>query len=376
MKFAAFCGLAWLVFAAPASASGFASFNAGILAHNNADADGAIKSFTLAITAPDLAPQLRAIAFLDRGEAYAMNGDFERAISDYSSSLALTPDDYTALNHRGALHVLRREYGPAHADFVAAIRARPELATAYAHDGQVYMAEQNYEDALRLFSNGLAASWYTLNFYLDRSEAYRASGRYAEAITEDDTALVRDKTFAAAVLERGRARRDSGDLRGAMSDFKTASDMASDDPDFQLALGIAQWEGGQYDDAIRSFKRASGDFEQTRYAFIWLYLTNTKEREPDSRLPGKAAKLADPKWPGPIVGLIANSATADQVFAAAKESDIGLRQCEANFYVGEWQLAQQNLLEGKRLLDAATQVCIPFSAEFNAAKIDLKRLPS
>lgn len=376
MKFVAFCGLAWLVFSVPADASGFASFNAGILAHNNADANGAIRNFTLALAAPDLPQQLRAIAFLDRADAYGMNSDFDHALSDYTSCLALTPQDYTALMHRGALYMQRKEYALAHADFISGIRARPELASAYARNGQTFMAEQKYDDALKSFADGLAASWYTLHFYLYRSEAYRVSGRYDEAIKEDDAAIVRDKTFAEAILERGRARRDSGDLRGAMSDFKTASDMESEDPDFQLSLGIAQWEGGQYDDAIRSFKRASGNFEQTRYAFLWLYIANSKERLPISGLPEKAAKLVDPKWPGPIVGLIAGSKTADEVFGAAREADTSLRMCEANFYVGEWQFVQQNIAEAKRLLEAATQSCLPLSAESNAAKIDLKRLPS
>ncbi len=377
MKFAAFCGLAWLVFVTPADASGFSSFNAGILAHNNADMNGAISNFTLALNAPDLPPVLRPIALLDRAEAYAVNGDYEHAFADYAACLALTSDDYTALIQRGTLHVLRRELETARADFVSAVRARPALPLAYVREGEIYMTEQKYDDALKVFSDGLAASWYTIHFYTLRSEAYRLSGRFAEAKKEDDAAIARDKDYAPAFLERGKVLRDSGDLSGANSDFRTAADLDFDDPDFKLSLGIAQWESGKFDDAIHSFRRASGDDDQTRYAFLWLYVANTKERWPEHDLPEKATKIDRQNWPGPIIDLIAGIKTADGVFAMAKQDDQdGRKLCEANFYVGEWQLAQGNGAEGKRLLDAAVQTCAPTSEEFTAAKFDLKRLPT
>jgi tetratricopeptide (TPR) repeat protein len=377
MKFAAICGFACLVLSAPAIASGFSSFNAGIVAHNNADATGIIREFTAALNAPDLPPQLRSTAFLDRAEGYAAAKDYEHALADYAACLALTPDDYTALMQRGILHALRKEYDLSRADFMSAIRARPGLALAYIRAGEIEMAEQKYDDALKVFADGLAASWYTMHFYTLRSQAYRLSNRFEEAKKESDAAIQRDRDYAPAFLERGKARRETGDLSGANSDFRTASHLRSDDSDFQLSLGVAQWESGLFDDAEHSFKHATGDPDQTRYAFLWLYLTDMKQRWPGRGWQNKAARIDQQKWPGPIIGLIAGSATADSVFAAAKADDTyGTRVCEANFYVAEWQLAQGNKAEGKRLLDVATQVCTPTSDEFSAAKFDLKRLPA
>lgn len=377
MKVSTSVGLVCLVLSAPAIANGFSSFNAGIVAHNNADMNGTISNFSLALNAPDLPPELRATALLDRAEAYAVNADYEHAFADYAACLALTPDDYTALIQRGTLHLLRREFEPARADFVSAIRARPALPIAYVREGEIFMAEQQYDEALKVFADGLAASWYTMHFYTLRSEAYRISGRFAEAKKEDDAAIARDKDYAPAYLERGKVLRDSGDLSGANSDFRTAAGLDIDDPDFKLSLGIAQWEIGKFDDAIHSFKRASGDDDQTRYAFLWLYVANIKERWPEHDLSEKAAKIGQQNWPGPIIGLIAGSKTVDDVFAMAKQDDRGGGKfCEANFYVGEWQLAQGNNAEGKRFLDAAAQACAPTSEEFTAAKFDLNRLPA
>jgi tetratricopeptide (TPR) repeat protein len=57
-----------------------------------------------------------AKAYLSRADAYAMSGDLERAIADYSKAIELAPDNPTAYDKRGRAYARKGDYNSAMAD--------------------------------------------------------------------------------------------------------------------------------------------------------------------------------------------------------------------------------------------------------------------
>ncbi len=82
--------------AGPALAGGIEDGNAGLAALNRGAYDEAIRLFTRAIKAPDLAPDDREFAFLNRGKAYLGKKAYTLAAADFRRARTMRPDDADA----------------------------------------------------------------------------------------------------------------------------------------------------------------------------------------------------------------------------------------------------------------------------------------
>ena len=89
--------------------------------------DKAIDEFTKAIT---MAPKL-AVPYYNRGNAYLKSEDPDKAIADYSRAIEIDPRKAQYYNNRGAAHLVAENYQAAVADFTEAIRLNGRLAQAY-----------------------------------------------------------------------------------------------------------------------------------------------------------------------------------------------------------------------------------------------------
>lgn len=91
----------------------------------------------------------RAAAHLERGNVYALKGDYDRAIADYSQAIKLDPTYAKAYYNRGLANQRKGNFNRAIADDTAAIRLYPTdavdahnsraLADAYNNRGIVYI---------------------------------------------------------------------------------------------------------------------------------------------------------------------------------------------------------------------------------------------
>ena len=354
-----------LAMSGEASASGYSDFNAGVAARNAGSMDDAIRYLTSALAAPDLPAHLRHIAYLDRAEAHAAGNQIDAAIADYTGAIALLPS-YQAFEERAYSHLGKKEFDSARADFTSAIAIRPELADGYAGHGHVNIAERKFDAAIKDYTDALGATLGATSLYVLRGDAYRLAGRYDDAIKDYGIALRQNAKYADAFIARGRAYQEQGAFRDALSDYDAALALSPGDPDLHQLAGIAQWELGRNRDAAENFAKSGGSAAQSGFAFVWSILARERPAPPN---------LKD--WPGPLVRLIAGTATQADVFAAAKDGDADAqtaKTCDADFYIGAWQRLQGNDPEARRLLDEASQTCRNEWPEARAAKAELQRL--
>jgi lipoprotein NlpI len=84
-----------------------------------------------------------------------------------------------------------------------------------------------------------------------------------------------------------------------------------------------------------------------------------------------AAKLQTKDWPYPLIELFLGKQSPEAAMAAAGKPE---ERCEAQFYIGEWQLLQGRRAAAARTLEAAAGTCPKDFLEYEGAQADLKRL--
>jgi tetratricopeptide (TPR) repeat protein len=73
----------------------------------------------------------RAVAYNNRGLAYYKKGEHDRAIADFTESIALDPNDAEAYYNRGVVYGAKGEFDRAIADYDEVIALNPKNASAY-----------------------------------------------------------------------------------------------------------------------------------------------------------------------------------------------------------------------------------------------------
>jgi tetratricopeptide (TPR) repeat protein len=109
-----------------------------------------------------------AIAFYNRGQLYARNGDFSRAVIDFDQAIRLDPNNAAAFNNRCWARGASGDLDLALKDCNEALRLRPDFADALDSRGLVY---------LKLNLNGNAVADYDASLRLRPNQASSLFGR-------------------------------------------------------------------------------------------------------------------------------------------------------------------------------------------------------
>ena len=81
---------------------------------------------------------LNVKAYINRGVAYRILGQYERAIQDYDEAIGVDPQYEAAYNNRGMAYWRLGQHERAIQDYDEAIRLNPQDADAYAGRGIAY----------------------------------------------------------------------------------------------------------------------------------------------------------------------------------------------------------------------------------------------
>lgn len=299
--------------------------------------DERIRNCTALIDSARETPKRRALAYNNRGVALSQKGDRDGAIADYDQAIRLDPKLAGAYNGRGLAWSNKGDLDRAISDYDRAIRLAPGHARAYNNRGSAWSA---------------------------RGELVRAIGDYSQAIRLDPK-------YPIAFYNRGSARSARGDLARASGDFDQAVWL---DPKYMEAYksrGYTRFAAGQFDRAADDFRKAA-DLADNSYATIWSYLARARlGQDAAADLSAAAARLSSKDWPAPVIEFLLGRRSADDMRAAAGSA---AEQCEAAFYLGEWQVLRHNAAEAIVALRSAADTCPKSFVEYASALAELKRL--
>lgn len=106
-------------------------------------------------TGKALGPNL-AVAYTNRGIAYASQGDLKRALADFTEAIRLAPDSPFPYYNRGNAYYDLKKYEKALADYTAAIERGPEMALAYYNRGLAHQRLGHRKESIEDFQKALS----------------------------------------------------------------------------------------------------------------------------------------------------------------------------------------------------------------------------
>ena len=189
-----------------------------------------------------------------RGAIHTQAQNYVQAISDFTHSLELMPNQVELLVQRGNAYLKANQPGPALEDFELALTHNDKLAKAYSGRAAVLVLQNRHEYSLIWLTKGIHR-------------------------------FTKPRELAEIVFARGKTFFQMGRLAPATSDFSSVIELMRDDAKFTIAVryarAIANVHAEKWDKAERDFKKLrklTPNDNAIKSAIQWL--ANRKSEKP------------------------------------------------------------------------------------------------
>ena len=246
------------------------------------EVDRAIADFSKAIA---LNPNLAKI-YDNLGKAYFQRKDYDRAIKDYTKAIQLNPDCFQAYYGRGAAYREKRDCDRAISDFTKVIQLNPNDAELYYIRGVTHSDKDDHERAIEDYTKVIQLKQDYAEAYHNRGLSYGIKGEYNRAITDFTKAIDFKPDYPQAYFNRGLAYDIKGEHDLAIKDYTKTIQLKPDDANAYHNRGSAYGAKGNFGHAIENFTRAielEPDLAEAFYSrgVMWLYLREWESAKSD-----------------------------------------------------------------------------------------------
>ena len=138
--------------------------------------ENAIKGCTRIIKSSRVNRKNKAVAYVNRGNAYSKQGDLDLAIADLTKAIKLDSRSLIAFYNRGNAHFAHENFDRAIADFSRAISLRPDHVLSYNNRGNAYLAKGDTEQAIAQYNKALEIDPNNTQAASNRALAYAKEG--------------------------------------------------------------------------------------------------------------------------------------------------------------------------------------------------------
>ncbi len=118
----------------------------------------------------------KAVAYVNRGNAYSKQGDLDRAIADFTKAIKNNSRNLVAFYNRGNAHILQENFDQAIIDFSRAISLQPEHVLSYNGRGNAYLGKGETERAIAEYNKALEIDPNNTQAASNRAVAYTRDG--------------------------------------------------------------------------------------------------------------------------------------------------------------------------------------------------------
>lgn len=201
------------------------AFQQDVLASCRATADwnATVQACTLNVTSGSLQADQMAEAYFLRAWAYRQVDQPQLSLSDYDKSIALAPNDYRMYNDRGRLwrDVLKNN-NRAMEDFSRTIALNPDFAEAYASRGWLLISANRTVDALADMNNALIRDPKSTVAYEGRANIFETLQRWTLMYDDANKLLELMPDNRVGYEYRGHAFFEARQYQAAIADFSRA----------------------------------------------------------------------------------------------------------------------------------------------------------
>ena len=338
-----------------------------------AKADKNIEACDRAIADPKISPRSRVAALSNRCGWWWTKHQPQRALSDCNEAIRLDPAYAVAYLNRGNAYMNDGDFERALEDLNEAIRIDPQNAWAYTSRGDLYKRKRDFDHALGDFNKATQLEPnYALAFF-ERGLLQKARGDFDQALLDFNVSVRLDDGYAPAYFNRGLVYYIMGNNLRAIDDFTRSVTMDPKDASAYFNRGVALFLiGNRAADAAADFKKANELIPKNAYFVLWLDIAERRTGSP-RQLRRTAAQVDSTVWPGPLLRQFLGELTYSQTLApdGTDPTTSDGKFCEANFYSGELMLANGEKQEAFRLLRLAAKDCPQSFIEGSAAIVEL-----
>ncbi len=218
--------------------------------------DLAARHLTAALEVRGLSRTHIGFLYSERGRAYNAEGDFARAVDDFTVSLRHAPQDTTTLYRRGVAYWNAGDYERSVADFTTAIRLDPEDIDLYRERGDAYRAMDRLDQAMDDLNRVLSNNPDDAKARRYRGAVHERRGRHDLAVRDYTAAIRLAPQEAAAYLDRGVLHHEQSHYRLAVEDYSAALAIDANIASAYNNRCLANSELGLYDQAVADCSRA------------------------------------------------------------------------------------------------------------------------
>lgn len=282
---------------------------------------------------------------MNRGFAYGASGEHGRSVTDFSEAIRLDPSLTFAYFGRGVAYFSLKDFSQAIADYDAVVRLEPGNPYVYAYRGDVYLALDEYDRAVVDYDRSIRLDENNPDAFAGRASAYSGKGEYDRTILDYSKAIRLDPRSASAYTFRGIAYFLTARYRPAIDDFEQAGKL---DPTYPYN---PLWQVMALRSAGVAHHGVAQDYEKNF--------------------------ASSGAWPRPLIDFSLGELTEAEVRDAAlhpSPQTTTEQQCEVDFYLGIWALADGARDKAIALLRTAAKICPKYFIELGAAKAMLTRL--
>ncbi len=227
-------------------------FQRGLGCIQNGEYERAIVEFSAAIQHN---PSMEH-AYAQRGDAHRMLGVYDRALADYTAALRINPVNSHVLINRGQTSQMLGRPQQAISDYDVVLQLDPNSVVALNHRGTARAELGDRDPAIADFTQALTIDPNYPFTYQNRARVYAARGDLDAAIVDYGHVLHLNPMFTLAHVRRGDIYRQKGELTQAIADYTEALRLDPMHLHAYVNRGAAYQEQGQPNRALSDFASA------------------------------------------------------------------------------------------------------------------------
>jgi tetratricopeptide (TPR) repeat protein len=225
-----------------------------------------------------------AIIASNRGTVFEEQGDYDRAVEEYTKALMLNPRDAVSYFNRGNAWSGKKDWEKAIQDYTAAIRITQRDPEFFVNRGRAYEAANNAKKAIADFTVAIKLAPNVAWHFQLRGSARLRSGDAAAAIADFDEAIRLEPKSAHNHFNRGYAWVQQSDDAKAIADYDEAIRLDASRSIFYSFRAVAWSRKREHEKAIGDFERALAIDPSDTYALSERGRTWFEKGEPEKAL--------------------------------------------------------------------------------------------
>lgn len=198
----------------------------------------------------------KARPYFHRGIEYFKMNQLDKAISDYSKTIEISPNFSFAYSNRALAYERLNLFENAIIDYDKAISLSPNEAIAYFNRGVFYSKHNQHDKAIADFSKCIEIQPTNSMAYFNRGIIYEKLNSLMLALNDYSKSVELNPSFAVGFYNRGIIYSKLGDEQKAIYDFNTSINLENHIENSYLARGCSYFNLKNYEKAISDFTSA------------------------------------------------------------------------------------------------------------------------